>query len=85
MNVYPFAPKTVGTPFVVNVIRDEEMWIAECDELGLVTEAESYEALTARAWEIAPELAELNGVPVGPEGLSLLFQHYESFPARAAR
>ncbi|MBU0500936.1 MAG: DUF1902 domain-containing protein [Gammaproteobacteria bacterium] len=85
MNVYPFAPKTLGTTLAVNVTRDGEMWIAECDELGLVTEAESYESLTARAWEIAPELAELDGISVGLEGLSLLFQHYESFPARAAR
>lgn len=85
MNVYPFAARTPDKPFVVNVTHEEGMWIAECDELGLVTEAESYEALTVRAWEAAPELVELNGLPVEPGDLRLLFQHCESFPVQAAR
>lgn len=46
----------------VNVSVTDGIWTAECDELGLVTEADSYEALTQRALEIAPELAELNAV-----------------------
>ncbi|MDR1310929.1 MAG: DUF1902 domain-containing protein [Burkholderiaceae bacterium] len=46
------------TDFTVTVIYDQEcsMWIAECDALHLVTEASTYEALTERAWLIAPDL-----------------------------
>ena len=47
---------------IVNVSVLNGIWTAECDELGLVTEADSYEELTQRALEIAPELAELNHV-----------------------
>ena len=62
--------KTLPFPFkaqrekelLVNVSVSEGIWTAECDELGLVTEAENYEMLMQRALEIAPELAELNGV-----------------------
>ena len=46
----------------VNVSVCEGIWTAECNALGLVTEAQSYEELTRRALEIAPELAELNNV-----------------------
>jgi len=46
----------------VNVSVCEGIWTAECDALGLVTESQSYEELTRRALEIAPELAELNSV-----------------------
>lgn len=46
----------------VNVSVCEGIWTAECDALGLVTEAQNYEELTHRALEIAPELAELNHV-----------------------
>jgi addiction module RelB/DinJ family antitoxin len=41
---------------------NEGIWTAECDALGLVTEADSYEELQKRAREIVPELAELNDV-----------------------
>ena len=46
----------------VNVSLYEGIWTAECNALGLVTEAQSYEELTRRTLEIAPELAELNNV-----------------------
>lgn len=51
--------------FEVTVTLNDGIWTAECDALGLVTEADSYEALTARALAIAPELAELNGLGTG--------------------
>ncbi|HBK82405.1 MAG TPA: hypothetical protein DDZ41_02225 [Flavobacterium sp.] len=34
---------------IVNVSVLNGIWTAECDELGLVTEADSYEELTQRA------------------------------------
>jgi hypothetical protein len=51
-------------PFIVNVIFDVEggVWVASCDALHAATEAPSYEAVTARFWEIAPEIALANGV-----------------------
>ena len=64
--------------FDVNVFVCDGIWTAECDALGLVTEAESYEELTGRALEIAPELAELNNVGIGHDDLRLRFFHEES-------
>ena len=61
--------------FIVNVSVHEGIWTAECDALGLVTEADSYDALTERAWDIAPELAELNAVGINTDNIRLLFCH----------
>ncbi len=40
---------------------DEDYWIAESDALPIATEAPTIGALMERVWEIAPEIAELNG------------------------
>jgi hypothetical protein len=61
--------------FMVNVSVCDGIWTAECDALGLVTEANSYEELTARAWEIAPELAELNQIGIETDAIRLRFLH----------
>lgn len=66
------------TPFIVNVCVYEGVWTAECDTLGLVTEAESYEQLIKRALEIAPELAELNAINIKPEAIKLRFLYEQS-------
>ena len=70
--------------FTVSVDVCDGIWTAECDELGLVTEAASFEALTARAWEITPELAELNGLEVAPGSMRLRFEHVEDQPLQLA-
>lgn len=62
--------------------RESGVWIAECDALGLVTEADSYEALVQRVREVAPELAELNGLSVESQPLRLRF--VEESTAQAA-
>lgn len=67
-------------PFIVSVTHLNGMWIAENDDLGLVTEAMSYDGLTERVWEIAPELAELNGLGVDLEEMRISFQHTEQPP-----
>jgi hypothetical protein len=54
------------------------MWIAECDELGLVTEADSFDLLTERAWQIASELADANGRGIDVPNMHLLFQHEQA-------
>ncbi|MCW7764329.1 DUF1902 domain-containing protein [Photorhabdus luminescens] len=68
--------------FVVNVIHDD-MWIAECDELGLVTEAKTYDELTERVWEIAPELYEMN-LDGNPDGMKISFVQEQSYDSRIA-
>jgi hypothetical protein len=60
------------------------IWTAECDVLGLVTEADYYEALTERAWEIAPELAELNDVGADVGSIRLRFTQEQSGSRLAA-
>ncbi|EAQ6362744.1 hypothetical protein DOH76_12200 [Salmonella enterica subsp. enterica serovar Oranienburg] len=73
-------------PFDVKVCHDydENVWVAECDALGLVTEANTYEDLTKRVWEIAPELYELNGFGGNPARIHLLFTQEQSWSDRMA-
>ena len=40
--------------FVIDLSVCDGIWTAKCDELGLVTEAASYDELTERAGAIAP-------------------------------
>lgn len=70
-------------PFVVTVTHDG-MWVAECDDLGLVTEAESYDELTNRVWEIAPELYEDNGLGKASDGIRIQFIQEQSSDPRVA-
>jgi hypothetical protein len=75
-------PKTAPNTqeFTLQVAEHDGVWVAECDAIGLVTEADSFEELTRRAWEIAPELAELNGYHPRPGMLRLRFEHLETAP-----
>lgn len=54
----------VNPPFIAEVEFDAEsgMWIASCEAIGAFTEAPTYEALQERFWEIAPDIAQANGV-----------------------
>lgn len=72
--------------FNVNVCRDadEGVWVAECEDLGLVTEAPTYEELTQRVWDIAPDLYRMNGLGENPEHLRLSFNHQQSYSERIA-
>lgn len=51
---------------VIHAFYDDEakVWVAEHDEIGLSTEAESVEVLTYKLQEIIPELIELNRIEV---------------------
>ncbi len=64
MNNVIHAAFSRSVPYVAEVIFDAQcgMWIATCEELSVTTEAPSYEALTTRVWEIAPGIAEMNGL-----------------------
>ena len=58
--------------FIVNVLLVENMWIARCDELGVVTEADEYEELLRRTRILAAELHKLNGMGDASFQLSFL-------------
>ncbi|WP_151732241.1 DUF1902 domain-containing protein [Acinetobacter ursingii] len=71
-------------PFIVNVTHIDGIWVGENDDLGLVTEAKSYDELTERVWEIAPELADLNDLDIDIEDMRITFQHMEQPPRHIA-
>lgn len=71
-------------PLVVNVTHIDNIWIGENNDLGLVTEAKSYDELTERVWEIAPELAELNNMDIDYQDMRITFQHMEQPPRHIA-
>jgi hypothetical protein len=66
--------ENLNSAFTVTVSVCDRIWTAECDALGLVTEAESYEELIERARQIAPELAELNNFGNGAVRLRFLYE-----------
>ena len=58
-----------GLEYVVNFAWDEEskVWIATSDDIdGLVLESDSLDNLMQRVMTAAPELIELNHLPVRP-------------------
>ena len=63
--------------FVVEVTFDPEssMWVGVCSDIGLVTEAETFEALEHRAMLIAQELAIDNGAMTADDTARFFFQH----------
>lgn len=73
-------------PFNVSVSHDieENVWVAVCDALGLVTEAPTYEELTLRVWEVAPELYEMNGLGKNPGCIKLSFNQEQSYSEHIA-
>ena len=68
----------VNPPHIVNVSHEDNMWIAECDTFGLVTEAATYDQLTERVWELVPDMIEANGLEIDAESIRLSFQHIET-------
>lgn len=63
----------IAPPYIVNIFHDKEVWVATCDDLGLVTEALDYESLTERVWEIAEDLLSENDIDQPLETLRLSF------------
>ncbi|HFT1963394.1 TPA: DUF1902 domain-containing protein [Enterobacter ludwigii] len=72
--------------FDVDVCHDhkDNVWVAQCDALSLVTEAATYEELTGRVWEIAPALYVMNGLGSNPARISLSFNQEQSYSDRIA-
>lgn len=65
--------------FNVSVIFDNEenLWVAECDALGIVTEAKSFEDLTKQVQELVPDMIEANQIQLGGRKPYLNFSHLE--------
>lgn len=63
----------IAPPYIVNIYHDNEVWVATCDDLGLVTEAPDYESLTERVWEVAGDLLTENDIDQPFETLRLSF------------
>ena len=51
---------------IVNIFRDEEtdVWIAVCEEIGLVLESESYDDLYRKVQLSVPEMSSVNDVSI---------------------
>lgn len=73
-----------SAPYTVNVYHDNEVWIASCDELGLVTEAPDYESLTERVWEVAEDLLIENDIDQPFDSLRLSFIQDQAYDDRVA-
>jgi hypothetical protein len=71
----------IDPPYVVEVVFEDGIYTAQCAEIGLVTEEKTYEALTERVWEIAPELVECNLPGVDPENIRIKFEQIQSASA----
>lgn len=76
-------PLSIAPLFVADVVFDSEsgMWVASCEALKVATEAPSYETVTARFWEIAPEIAADNGV-LFDQYSRVQFRHIETAESR---
>ena len=66
--------------FTIKAIWDDEakVWVAESEDVpGLVTEAESSDALLKKLQTLIPELLELNGcLPFGQKFVDVLIQYH---------
>ena len=61
--------------FDITVIYDSEVkvFVADCEKLCLVTEAETLEELQQRIIDVVPELIVLNNVPIRFNSITLNF------------
>lgn len=72
----------VAPPINVVVTEHDGWYVAECDDLHLVTEAQSMEELAERAWELVPDLIELNGLDIDPHNVRLSFNLLQEAPSQ---
>jgi hypothetical protein len=63
----------MNPPLIVNVTLSNGFYTAVCDALHLVTEAQTIDELRDRVWELAPELVELNNLPIDADSMRLHF------------
>lgn len=77
-NIVAFKKPADNQPIDVEVTHGDGMFTAECDALHLVTEADTFEALTERVWELAPDMIEANELGIDPDSLRLNFKFVQS-------
>lgn len=77
-NILSFKRPDDNQPIDVEVTHGDGMFTAECDVLHLVTEADTFEALTERVWELAPDMIEANELGIDPDSLRLNFKFVQS-------
>lgn len=57
--------------------NEENLWVAQCDLLGIVTEAETFESLTQQVQGLVPDMIAVNQIELGPRKPYLNFSHLE--------
>ena len=65
-NILAFKKPADNQPIDVEVTHGDGMFTAECGALHLVTEANTFEALTERVWQLAPDMIEANELLIAP-------------------
>lgn len=65
----------------VNISFDSEcnLWVADCESLGINTEAETYEAITQIVRDLVPEMLNENNINLGNQSITLCFKQYYEF------
>ena len=65
--------------FDIAVIYDseEKLWVGECDSLGIVAEANTFESLTQLVQDLVPDMIEVNNIELGSNKPYLNFSHLE--------
>jgi hypothetical protein len=63
----------ISPPLTVSVTHSDGFYTAVCDDLCLVTEAKTIDELRDRVWELAPELAHLNHLPIDADSMRFTF------------
>jgi hypothetical protein len=73
MNAVAKRLDAIDPPLIVRVTHVDGFYTAVCDDLRLVTEAKTIDALRDQVWELAPELVELNHLPIDADSMRLRF------------
>ena len=71
------APEKVTFDVVVIHDDEENVWVAECDLLGIVTEAKTFESLTQQVQDLVPDMIAANKIVLGGRKPYLNFSHLE--------
>jgi hypothetical protein len=70
--------KTIPRTFTAQVRHVDGVWIGVIDALGVVTEADTYEAMYENVWRLAAEMAQENGVEIATDNLRIKFVQSET-------
>jgi hypothetical protein len=58
---------------LVSVVFNEGFYTAVCEDLGIVTEAKTLEALRDQVWDLVPDMLSLNQPQLDPARVRLGF------------